>query len=202
MKTISQRIDDFLKLKKLKRKPFAKLAGIDPTQFSRMMRNVRQWTVPHLQAVANALGVQVGDLTDEIISVPILAEIDARSDNLYPEQRPLGTHDNVLGEVPAPRFLLAKGQNMLVNLYALQVKDESFEPVLPRGSKLIVERDGDKEEGCLVVYCDEQNRMRLGRISFHNNSIILQSLAPGGKALILPRKHLSSMDRIIGQIFI
>lgn len=199
MDGISQRIDALLKARKLKRKPFAKSVGIDPTQFSRMMRNIRQWTVPHLQAVAKGLDVQVGDLTDELISIPIVAEIDAFSDIPYPEQI---DKTQVLGEVPAPRLLVGKGRIMLAQMYALQIKDDSFEPALPKGSKLIVERDGDKEEGSLVVYCDDQGKMRLGRISFHDNSVILHSIAAGVKALILPRKRLSSMDRVIGQMFV
>jgi DNA-binding Xre family transcriptional regulator len=204
MDPISKRIDQFLQEKNIKRKPFARLAGIDPTQFSRMMRNVRHWTVPHLQAVAEALGVQVGDLTDEVVSLPIVAEIDAHSDTPYPEQprEGDGSKTKVLGEVPAPRMAMGKGRLMLAKMYSLKIKDSSFEPTLPKGSKLIVEREGDKEEGSLVVYCDDSGKLILGRISFHENSVILHSLTPGVKALILPRKRLSSMDRVIGQMFI
>lgn len=202
MNTISQRIDALLKERNLKRKPFAISAGIEPTQFSRMMRNIRQWTVPHLQAVAKALDVQVGDLTDELISIPILAEVDAVSDVLYPEYREEIDKTQVFGWVPAPRLLVNKGQRMLAELYALKIKDDSFEPFLPKGSKLLVERDGNKEEGSLVVYCDDRGCLRLGRISFHENSVILHSIVAGAKALILPRKRMSSMDRVIGQMFI
>jgi SOS-response transcriptional repressor LexA len=199
MNDISQRIDALLKARNLKRKPFAKLAGIDPTQFSRMMRGIRHWTVPHLQAVAKALDVQVGDLTDELVSIPVVAEIDAYSDTPYPD---LIDKAKALGEVPAPRLLMGIGRMMLTKMYALQIKDSSFEPALSKGAKLIVEKEGDKEEGNLVVYCDDGGHLRIGRIEFHDSSVILHSLAPGAKSLILPRKRLSSMDRVIGQLFL
>ena len=189
-----------MKPKGFKIKPLAIVAGIDQSQLSRMLRGLRQWTIPHLQAVARVLDVQVGDLTDELIMIPIVAEIDASTDTLYPDQI---DKTRTFGEVPAPRFWLpGKGILMLARMYALKIKDDSFAPTFPKGSKVIVEKDGDKEDGSLVVFCDTNNYMLLGRISFHENSVILHSLSHGGKATILPRKYLSSMDRVIGQIFI
>ena len=197
---ISRRVRALMAVKGFKIKPLALAAGIDPTQLSRMLRAVRQWTIPHLQAVAKVLDAQVGDFTDELIIIPIVAEIGAATDTPYPDQI---DKTQTLGEVPAPRFwMLGKGKVMLSQMYALIIKDDSFEPTIPKGSKLIVEKDGDKEEGNLVVFCNSDNHIRLGRISFQENHIILQSMKIGGKPMILPRKYLSSMDRVIGQMFI
>lgn len=186
-----------MEARKLKIKPLALAAGVDPTQLSRMLRGVRQWTIPHLQAVASVLDVQVGDLTDDLVMIPIVAEINADSKVPYPDQIKTTT----LGEVPAPRSFAGKGKSTLAKMYALKITDDSFEPTIPTGSRLIVEKEGDKGEGDLVVFCNDQGNICLGRLHFHESNITLQCLRPGGKVRILPQKYLTSMDRIIGQMF-
>jgi len=188
-----------MSVKGFKIKPLALAAGIDPSQLSRMLRGVRHWSIPHLQAVARVLKVQIGDLTDEIIAVPIVGEIDALSEVPYPgEVRQNGEYTSL------PLLFIAESKRAfkLDQLYALLVKDDSFEPFLLKGARLIVERDGEKAERGLVVYCNEIGILRLGRLFFHDDHLLLRSLSPKSKDLILPRRHLASMDRVVGQMFI
>jgi len=200
MEIISQRVKALMKEQGLKIKPLAQEAGIDQTQLSRMLRGVRQWSISHLQAVARVLDVQIGDLTDEIIAVPIVGEIDASNEIPYPGE----VREDNAEYTRLPLLFIAKSKRAfrLDQLYALQVKDDSFEPFLLKGAKLIIERDGEKAERDLVVYCNEMGRLCLGRLFFHDDHLLLRSLNPRNKDLILPRRHLASMDRVIGQLFI
>jgi transcriptional regulator with XRE-family HTH domain len=194
---ISERIKKLLEDRGLKQKPFAKAAGIDQSQFNRMMRGVRDWTLPHLQATAQALNLQVGELTD-VIMIPIVAEISADTESSYPGE----IKDCDLGYVPfIPRFFGDKDQPVLENLYSLRIKDDSFAPALLQGSKLIVEKEGNKREGDLVVYCDGGNILHIGLLCLHDDQVLLRSISPGKKDLLLPRRQLASMDPVIGQSF-
>ena len=201
MEKISQRVKALMQERGLKIKPLAQKAGIDPTQLSRMLRGVRQWSIPHLQAVARVLNVQIGDLTNEIITVPVIGEIDALSEFPYPGDNIRGEN----GEYTSLPLLFVSGSKRafkLDQLYALTVKDDSFEPFILKGAKLIIERGGEKAERDLVVYCSERGLLRLGRLFFHGDSLLLRSLNPRSKDLILPRRHLASMDRVVGQMFV
>jgi SOS-response transcriptional repressor LexA len=202
MKNISERIKGLLKERGLKAKPFAVKAGIEPTQFSRMLRGIRQWTIPHLQKVANALGVQVGDLTDEVRSVPIIASINAFQGCPFPEKIESAT---ALGFVPLPRFGLEKGvkEPLLSKLYAIQIEDDSFMPAIEKGMKLIIQKDTHEglQEGNMVVYCDATGKANIGRLSFYDDHLLLKSLNPKVKDLILPKAHLKLMDLVIAQIY-
>ena len=173
---------------------------IHPSQLSRMLAGKRQWLMPHLELVAKALGVQVGDLADETVAIPIVAEISASHDSNYPG-RIDGTQ--ILGYVPLPRIIAEKKDwPRAEELYGIIVEDRSFEPALFKGAQLIVHRNGRKKEGDLVIYCDPSNHMFLGRLSFHHDNVLLRSLNTAAqKDMILPQRHLSSMDRIVAQIF-
>jgi SOS-response transcriptional repressor LexA len=200
MEKISQRVKALMQEQGLKIKPLAQKAGIDQTHLSRMLRGIRKWSIPHLQAVARALNVQIGDLTDEIIAVPVIGEIDALSEVPYPG-------DNIRGEhaeyTSLPLLFISEGKRVKVDqLYALRVKDDGFEPFILKGAKLIIERGGEKAERDLVVYCSERGLLHIGRLFFHDDSLLLRSLNPRSKDLILPRRHLASMDRVVGQIFV
>ena len=174
---------------------------IHQSQLSRMLQGKRQWLMPHLEIVAKALGVQVGDLADETVAIPIVAEISASQECLYPGQF---EEPQILGYLPLPRIIAEKKDwPTPEQLYGLRVRDNSFEPVIIKNAQLIVQRDGSMKETDLVVYCDQSNRIFLGRLFFHNDHLLLRSLNPATqKDMILPRRHLSSMDRIIAQIFI
>lgn len=177
------------------------------SQLSRMLRGDRQWLMPHLELVAKALGVQVGDLADATVAIPIVAEISAKHECQYPGDFSKIEEEKILGYLPLPRIIAEQAEQkdwpMPGELYGLKVKDNSFEPGLFTGARLIVQKGGDKKEEDLVVYCDETNRMYLGRLFFHNDHILLRSLnAAIQKDMILPKRLLSSMDRIVAQIFI
>jgi len=199
---ISQRIKALMKERGLKAKPFALQAGVEPTQFSRMLRGIRQWTIPHLQKVATALGVQMGDLTDEVRTVPIIASINAYQGCPFPEKIDSAT---ALGFVPLPRFGLEKGvkEPLLSKLYIIQIEDDSFMPAIEKGVKLIIQKDTHEglQEGNLVVYCDATGKANIGRLSFYDDHLLLKSLNPKVKDLILPKAHLKLMDRVIAQIY-
>jgi SOS-response transcriptional repressor LexA len=173
---------------------------IHQSQLSRMLQGKRQWLMPHLEIVAKALGVQVGDLADETVAIPIVAEISASQECLYPGQF---EEPQILGYLPLPRIIAEKKDwPTPEQLYGLRVRDNSFEPVIIKNAQLIVQRDGSMKETDLVVYCDQSNRIFLGRLFFHNDHLLLRSLNPATqKDMILPRRHLSSMDRVIAQIF-
>jgi len=173
---------------------------IHQSQLSRMLQGKRQWLMPHLEIVAKALGVQVGDLADETVAIPIVAEISASQECLYPGQF---EEPQILGYLPLPRIIAEKKDwPTPEQLYGLRVRDNSFEPVIIKNAQLIVQRDGSIKETDLVVYCDQSNRIFLGRLFFHNDHLLLRSLNPATqKDMILPRRHLSSMDRVIAQIF-
>lgn len=186
--------------KGFKIKPLALAAGIDQTQLSRMLRGIRQWSIPHLQAVARVLNVQIGDLTDEFVEVPVVGEIDALSETPYPGE--VGKENAEFIRMPLLFSAENKRAFRLDRLYALRVRDDSFEPFLLQGAKLLVERNGEVAERDLVVYCNEIGQLRLGRLFFHDDHILLRALSPKSKDLILPRRHLASMDRVVGQLFI
>ena len=173
---------------------------IHQSQLSRMLQGKRQWLMPHLEIVAKALGVQVGDLADETVAIPIVAEISASQECLYPGQF---EEPQILGYLPLPRIIAEKKDwPTPEQLYGLRVRDNSFEPVIIKNAQLIVQRDGSIKETDLVVYCDQSNLIFLGRLFFHNDHLLLRSLNPAiQKDMILPRRHLSSMDRVIAQIF-
>ena len=174
---------------------------IHPSQLSRMLSGKRQWLIPHLEIVARALEVQVGDLADETVAIPIVAEISANQDCWYPDKI---EEEKILGYLPLPRIIAEKKEwPRASELYGLRIKDDSYGPVISRGAELIVQRNGEKKEEDLVIYCDEGNRMFLGRLYFHDGSLLLRSLNPTAqKDLILPRRLLSSMDRVVAQLFI
>jgi SOS-response transcriptional repressor LexA len=175
---------------------------IHQSQLSRMLAGKRQWLMAHLELAAKALGVQVGDLADENVAIPIVGEISASHECRYPGDKI--EEDQVLGHLPLPRIMSErKGWPRPEELYGLRIEDNSFEPVLFSDAKIVVQRDGEKKEQDLVVYCDEGNRMFLGRLFFHNDHLLLRSLNPAvQKDMILPRRLLSSMDRIVAQMFI
>ena len=174
---------------------------IHQSQLSRMLAGKRQWLIPHLELVAKALGVQAGDLVDETVAIPIVAEISAAQECHYPGQI---EEPQILGYLPLPRIIAEKKDwPMPEQLYGLKVRDNSFEPALFKNAQLVVQRNGEIKEEDLVVYCDQSGRIFLGRLFFHNDHLLLRSLNPATqKDMILPRRHLSSMDRIIVQIFI
>jgi hypothetical protein len=174
---------------------------IHPSQLSRMLAGKRQWIMPHLELVAKALGVQVGDLADQTVAIPIVAEISATQDCSYPDNI---EGNEILGYLPLPRIIAGKKDwPMAEELYGIRVKDDSFAPVISKGAELIVQRNGEKREEDLVIYCDESNKMYLGCLFFHDGNLLLRSLNPiTQKDMILPRRLLSSMDRIIAQLFI
>jgi hypothetical protein len=174
---------------------------IHQSQLSRMLAGKRQWLMPHLEIVAKALGVQVGDLADENVAIPIVAEISASQECQYPGQL---EEPQTLGYLPLPRIIAEKKHwPRPEQLYGLKVRDDSFEPAITKNAQLVVQRNGEIKEEDLVVYCDQSGLIFLGRIFFHNDHLLLRSLNPATqKDMILPRRHLSSMDRIIAQIFI
>lgn len=174
---------------------------IHQSQLSRMLSGKRQWLIAHLEVVAKVLGVQVGDLADEKTAIPIVAAISASHECAYPE----GVEEpQILGYVPLPRIIAGrKDLPRPEDLYGLKVIDNSFEPTLLKNAQLIVQRHGEKREEDLVVFCDQSSRIFVGRLFFHDDHLLLRSLNPAvQKDLILPRRLLSSMDRIIAQIFI
>jgi SOS-response transcriptional repressor LexA len=174
---------------------------IHPSQLSRMLAGKRQWLMPHLELVAKSLRVQVGDLADHTVAIPIVAEISAAHECGYPGAI---EEPSVIGYLPLPRIIAEmKDWPMPEELYGLRVRDNSFEPVLFKNAQIVVRRNGEIKEQDLVVYCDQSNRIFLGRVFFHNDHLLLRSLNPAmQKDMILPRRHLSSMDRIIAQIFV
>lgn len=173
---------------------------IHQSQLSRMLAGKRQWLMPHLELVAKALRVQVGDLADETVAIPVVAEISATQNCLYPDS----TEDRNLGYLPLPRIIAEKKDwPMAEELYGIRIKDESYAPVISKGAELIVQRHGEKKEEDLVIYCDTSNRMYLGRLFFHEGNLLLRSLNPSTqKDMILPRRLLSNMDRVVAQLFI
>ncbi|MBM4289754.1 MAG: hypothetical protein FJ135_16715 [Deltaproteobacteria bacterium] len=172
---------------------------VHPSQLSRMLKGNRKWVMSHLELVAKALGVQVGDLADEHVAIPIVSEISSVQECGYPG----AVEETIIGYVPLPRIIAEKKDwPKAEEVYGIRIKDKSFEPVLLEGAELIVHRNGKIKEGDLVVYCDATNRMFLGRLYFHNDQLLLRSLSPSNqKDMILPRRHLSSMDRVVAQIF-
>lgn len=174
---------------------------IHQSQLSRMLAGKRQWLMAHLELVAKALGVQIGDLADENVAIPIVGEISANHACQYPGKI---EKDQIIGYLPLPRVISEKqGWPTPEELYGLRVEDTSFEPTFFKNADLVVQRDGPQKEGDLVVYCDENNRMYLGRLFFHEDHLLLRSLNPAvQKDMILPRRLISSMDRIVAQMFI
>jgi SOS-response transcriptional repressor LexA len=174
---------------------------IHHSQLSRMLRGERQWPISHLELVAKALGVQVGDLVDENVAIPIVAAISAFQESAYP----IGVQESqILGYIPLPRTIPGNQEwPRPEDLYGLRVKDNSFEPMLLENTRIIVHKNGEIKEGDLVVYCDHSNRIFIGRLYFHGEQLLLRSPNPAVQTdMILPRRLLSSMDRIIAQIFI
>ncbi|MCK9377496.1 MAG: helix-turn-helix domain-containing protein [Syntrophobacterales bacterium] len=191
---ISDRVRELLREKGLRIQDLANLTQIDQSQLSRMLRNKRHWSVLHLQAVSKALGVSIGDLTDEIVMVPVVAKIDASAEIPYPE-----TFRDILGEVALPRFLQGGREiGLPSNIYVLEI-GEGYEPALLKGSKVFFAKDTQKHEGDIVAYCNDQKKIRLGQIFFHGDEILLRSLDRHVKDLLLPKKHLAAMDRAFGQ---
>lgn len=177
------------------------LKAIHPSQLSRMLAGKRQWLMAHLELVAKALQVQVGDLADENVAVPIVATISALSESWYPTTIEEG---QILGYLPLPRIISEKKDwPMAKDLYGLRVVDNSFEPAIFQNADLIVHRHGPKKEGDLVIYCDDTSRMFLGRLFFYNDHLLLRSLNPTAqKDMILPSRLISSMDRVLAQMFV
>jgi DNA-binding Xre family transcriptional regulator len=191
---INQRLKKVMADKKWKIKDLADAAQIIPSQLSRMLAGKRPWTLQHLESLARALGVQPGDLVDDRVGIPIIGKITASAEYSYPAK-----DEEPLGYIPLPRVLVEQGcQAMTENFYGLVAVDDSLEPFIPKGSKLIVCREKPPREGRLAIYCDDQNKMWLGRVFSHNEHVLLRSLSEGYRDKILPSRYLNHMDRVVG----
>lgn len=191
---VNQRVRRIMQNRKWKIKDLADAANIIPSQLSRMLAGKRPWTHQHLEAVATAVGVQPGDLSDRQVAIPIIGKITATADCAYPKK-----DTTPIGYIPLPRILVeSKGWLMTESFYGLIAADDSLEPLIPKGTKLIVWRDQPPKESRLAIYCDEQNKMWVGRVFFHNEHILLRSLSGGYQDKILPSRYLKHMDRVVG----
>lgn len=63
--TITERIDDFLKSKKMSRRQAALQAGIPPSSFQSAMQRNGDMSIEMLKRIADVLGVRVSDLTGD-----------------------------------------------------------------------------------------------------------------------------------------
>lgn len=191
---INQRIRKIMQDRKWKIKDLADAAHIIPSQLSRMLAGKRPWTLQHLEGLAEALGVQPGDLADAQVTIPIIGKITVAADCTYPNR-----DTAPIGHIPLPRVLV-EGQGWLTTekFYGLVAADDSLEPLIPQGTKLIVWRDQPPKESRLAIYCDEQNKMWVGRVFFHHEHILLRSLSGGYQDKILPSRYLKHMDRVVG----
>jgi transcriptional regulator with XRE-family HTH domain len=168
------------------------------SQLSRMLKGERKWLMSHLVAVAQGLGISLGEIIEEDLVVPIRGKISGEK-----SPYPIDNSQPPLGFIPCRVRDLITGVGGMDNIYGLIVEDNAFEPTIFKNAKLLVEKEADIHEGDLVVYCDDEKNLIIGRLQFHDKEqFILRSLNPQiQKDLILPTPRLKSLDRIKAQIF-
>jgi transcriptional regulator with XRE-family HTH domain len=189
--SISERIRELLAQAGLNPSPFAEKVGINKSNFSRLLRGERKWSLDHLERVSQGLGVSVSELISNFHEVPVLREISAVEpfDFCHSIEK-----ENRLGTVPAPRV------KDFGPLYGIRFRDDTYTPYFNRGSVLIVQKDTSDQikTGDLVIYCDPKGTGHIGRVTLYDHQLLLEVLSPRDpRKLMLDRGQLRLMDRII-----
>jgi len=190
-KNISARIRELLDKAGMDASPFAERVGINKSNFSRLLRGERHWSLDHLEKISRGLGVGISELIDSFTEVPVIREISATEPFDFCHHIEKESH---LDTVPAPRV---KGFGPL---YAIRFRDDTYAPYFTQGTVLIVQKDtfDQIKTGDFVVYCSPEGRGHIGRVTLYDNHLLLEILSPRDpRKLMLDRGQLRLMDRVI-----
>jgi hypothetical protein len=154
--------------------------------------HIRLWNLDHLHKIAAVLQVEIEKLTGESKDAPVVAEIIGGAGSL-PENV---DNSDKLGYY---RFNFAKQKDVMESVYALPVKDGSLLPVFRPGSILVAQKNTFEtiREADYVVYTSPEDQLLIRQIFFDGSHIILKSLTQGVPDTILPRRLITSCDRIL-----
>ena len=189
-RAITERIKALMAAAEMLPLHLSRKTGIDNAVIYKCLSGKRKWNLGHLQLVAKALGVKVGDLVEDRIKVPIVGKItDGQGPAQAVIQRP---HPNV-------RPLFKEDTDILAKLYDLEVGDRSMMPAFPPGTILTAQRDTADiiQNENFVVYWDSDGKTYIRQILINQDHIILRSLTQGTPDQILPVKHKALCDKIL-----
>lgn len=152
----------------------------------------RTWTLDQLEKIAPALGVNLWELFEESLHPPIVAEISMSQgpnieDIIHPKI--IGQHD----------YPFKEDRTTLSQMYCLRVKDRTMLPVFRPGTILTAQRgtwEGIVNED-FVLYCNEHGQTFIRQIFINQDHIILRSFTQGIPDIVLPKRLISSCDKVL-----
>ena len=170
----------------------ANKTGIHNETIYRCLNGRRKWNLGHLELIAPVLGVTIGDLVQETVTVPMVGKI---REGTGPPQAQILRPDPDQESRP---FQIKEDKETLAKMYDIEVEDRSMMPAFPPGTHLFAQRetsDTIKDEK-FVVYWGEDDQTYIRQIFFDQDHIVLRSLTQGVPDKILPKKHIALCDKI------
>ena len=189
---ITTRIEELLAARDMLPLHLANKTGIHNETIYRCLNGRRKWNLGHLELIAPVLGVTVGDLVQETVTVPVVGMV---RDGQGPPQDQILQPELDQGSRP---FRIKEDKETLAKMYDIEVEDRSMMPAFPPGTHLFAQREtsGTIKNENFVVYWGDDGQTYIRQIFFSPNQIILRSLTQGIPDKILPIKHLSLCDKI------
>jgi len=190
---VTERIQFYLASLDMKPLHLANKTGIHNETIYRCLNGKRKWNLGHLELIAPALGVTLGDLFQETIMRP-------RAGGIKEGQGP--PQSQILRAAPdqGSRPLgLKEDTETLAKMYEIEVEDQSLMPSYPPGTLLTARQDTADliKNGNLVVYWAEDGKTYIRQIFLNQDHIVLRSLTQGVSDKILPAKHVALCEKIL-----
>ena len=191
---ISKRVDALIQQAGTNPNAVARKAGIDSSNFGRMINGERGWKVGILEKIARSFGLSFTELVDGPIAVPIVARISALEPFPYPET----IEAEEIREFT--EYTEEGTEPMALQLYAVELHDRSMMPAFAPGTKFIAEKDSERkvQNEELVICPDDQGMAQICRVIFTSDQLItLKNLNPTVPDRTLPRHRLKTCDIIV-----
>ena len=191
--TITKRIEALLASQDMLPLHLSHKVGIDNATIYRCLSGKRKWNLGHLELIAPVLGVTLGDLIQETITVP---QVGGVREGQGPPQSQILRPAPEQGSRP---FRIKEDKETLSKMYSIEVEDRGMMPSFPPGTFLTAQRDtadSIKNEN-FVVYWDEDGQTYIRQIFLNQDHIVLRSLTQGVPDKILPAKHIALCDKTL-----
>ncbi|HEY8342502.1 MAG TPA: XRE family transcriptional regulator [Calditerricola sp.] len=154
-------------------------------------------SVAVLRRIADALGVPVSEFIEgeedreagrDLVRIPLLGVTHAGS--------PTWAEETLDDYLLVPRDMLPAGGEG--DFFALRVRGQCMEPVIPEGSTVIVHRQPQVEPGRIaVVFWPDANEAQIRRVYHSNGRVVLQAENPNFPPIILSRSNVRILGRVV-----
>lgn len=180
-----EEIDHWIRARRGRQKRVADLIGVTQDMVSKSQKGVRAWKAPEVDAIRRLIAGEEGAGLEPVRSIPLLGDVPAGN--------------------PREAMRAAKGSIPVVDpsvparAYALVVKGDSMDLVVPDGAKIILDPDDrDLYPGRYYVVLSADGDTTFKRYESDPARLVPCSSNPAHQPIAVGREQFTILARVIG----